>query len=255
MGAHREQEIQRGYYARTSSSYETWHVGERDEHSLALSVLEALIGHYQFHSALDVGAGTGRAVVRLREHLPGLRCVGVEPVAELRAIGYRKGLPSEALIPGDAMSLPFRDGEFEIVSEFGMLHHVPDPERAVAEMFRVASKGVFISDSNNFGQGSFLARVAKNILRVGFLWPLADFLKTRGRGFTVSDGDGLAYSYSVFNNQTQIRTYSSTVHLFNTAGGWGNPIWSHPHICLLAIKKGAVTDATSRGVPRHSESS
>jgi 2-polyprenyl-3-methyl-5-hydroxy-6-metoxy-1,4-benzoquinol methylase len=41
--------------------------------------------------------------------------------------------------------LPYRDGEFELVSATEVLEHVPGPERVVAEMARVASGHVIVS--------------------------------------------------------------------------------------------------------------
>lgn len=68
----------------------------------------------------------------------------------------------------------------------------------MSEMLRVAQKAIFISDANNFGQGRFLARTAKQALNALGLWKTVDFIKTKGKGYTISEGDGLAYSYSVF---------------------------------------------------------
>ncbi len=118
---------------------------------------------------------------------------------------YAQGVSPSELLEGDVLALQFEDGAFDMVREFGVLHHVRTPALAIEEMLRVARKAVFISDSNNFGQGSFLRRSIKQVLDRFGLWPLEDLIKTKGRGYTISDGDGLAYSYSVFNNYTQIQ--------------------------------------------------
>jgi hypothetical protein len=103
-------------------------------------------------------------------------------------------------------------------------------------MLRVASKAVFISDSNNFGQGGFLGRTVKQTLRSLRLWPLADFVKTRGKGYLISEGDGLAYSYSVFSNYEQISASCQSVHVLNTVPAGKNPYRSASHVALLGIK-------------------
>jgi ubiquinone/menaquinone biosynthesis C-methylase UbiE len=227
---------QRRYYAETAQSYEAMHGDGGEEHAFALSFLLGAISYVQADSVLDIGAGTGRTLLQLKEKYPALKVTGVEPVKELRSIGYEKGLLETELLDGDATRLAFPENHFDIVCEFAVLHHVRRPEVVIREMFRVARKAVFISDSNNFGQGSLLTRTIKQALDTVKLWPLADLLKTRGRGYTISEGDGIAYSYSVFNNYDLIRGLSRAVHVVNTLGAGLNPYRTAPHVGLLAIK-------------------
>lgn len=232
-----EIEIQRRYYAESASKYDSMHLEEQDEHFFALSFLIGAIGFLDIRSVLDIGSGTGRAIHFLKKQCPQLRIVGIEPVAELREIGYSKGLSRDELIDGDALNLAFDEKEFDVVCEFGVLHHIKKPELAVAEMLRVSSKAIFISDSNNFGQGSATARSVKHALNWLRLWKLADLIKTRGKGYSISEGDGLAYSYSVFNNYAQIREQCKSVHLLNTRDGFINPYKTAGHVALLGIKQ------------------
>ena len=238
QGASRREavEIQRAYYAETASRYDDVHLHKDDAHSLALRYMLSTIRHLGVQSILDIGSGTGRGVQRIVEEFPDVKAVGVEPSAELRQIGYSKGLLPTQLVGGDAMALAFEDDSFDLVCEFGALHHIPNPSRAVAEMLRVAKKAIFISDSNNFGQGSGLARWVKQTINAVGLWPAFTFLRTRGKGYSLSDGDGLAYSYSVFNNYRQIRQQCSSVHLLNTADGSPNLYRTASHVALLGIK-------------------
>lgn len=230
-------EIQRQYYAATADRYDSLHVHAGDEHYFALGVMLAAVDFCGIESVLDIGSGTGRAVAYVKRARPALRVKGVEPVRELRDIGYRNGISQEDLIAGDALALPFEDGSFDLVCEFGVLHHIKTPARAVGEMLRVAKKAVFIADSNNFGQGGVLARAVKQTLDALRLWPLADYIKTRGRGYTVSEGDGLAYSYSIFNDYDQIRARCRSVHLINTLDAGINPYRTATHVALLGIKE------------------
>jgi len=165
-----------------------------------------------------------------------LRVVGIEPVKEFRQVGYDKGLTESELIDGDATKLQFSDGEFDLVCEFGVLHHIKRHELALSEMLRVAKKAIFISDSNNFGQGSFLARTIKQLINAFGLWRVADFIKTKGKGYTISEGDGLAYSYSVFNDYKQIQAQCRKIHLLNTNDGCINPYRTASHVALLGVK-------------------
>ena len=228
--------IQRAYYARTAEEYDEMHVRGDDEHGIALSFLISMIGQFGVKSILDVGCGTGRGLLRIKDALPGIRAVGIEPSAELREVGHAKGLSETELIDGDAMNLPFADGSFDLVCEFAALHHIPAPSKAVAEMLRVARKAVFISDTNNFGQGGWLPRLMKQTINAARLWPVADFIKTRGKGYSFSEGDGLYYSYSVFNDLRQIQKACNTVHFLNTTGGGPNLYRTATHVALLGLK-------------------
>src|SRR6185295_5369628 len=232
-----ERELQKQYYAKTAEQYNSLHVSDSDEHSLALCVLLGISDFLGVKSILDVGSGTGRAIMRIRKARPGIVARGVEPVKELREIAYLQGASREEIVEGDAYALQFSDGSFDVVCEFGMLHHVRSPELAVKEMLRVARKAIFLSDSNNFGQGTSLSRGIKQALDVLGLWPIANLIKTRGRGYTITEGDGLAYSYSVFNNYRQIRRECKSVHLFNTSPAAINPYRTASHLVLLGLKK------------------
>jgi ubiquinone/menaquinone biosynthesis C-methylase UbiE len=236
MAVTQAERLQRAYYAATAASYDDAHL-EAAEHRLALHIMLATIRHYGFESVLDVGSGTGRALTYLKHEAPALQVVGIEPSSELRTIGYRKGLTPEELRNGDALSLPFGDGSFDLVCEFSALHHIAHPARAVAEMLRVARRGIFLSDTNNFGQGRPLLRLMKQALNAARVWSCADWVKTAGRGYSVSDGDGVAYSYSVFNDWRQIRRQCQVVHVMNTSGAGINPYRTAAHVAVLGLKR------------------
>ena len=51
-----------------------------------------------------------------------------------------EGLEAELRV-ADAESLPFGDGEFDLVYSWGVIHHTPDTERALAEIRRVLRPG------------------------------------------------------------------------------------------------------------------
>jgi SAM-dependent methyltransferase len=234
-----EIDIQRQYYAKTAEAYDVMHVADGDEHFFALSLLLASIDFLGVRSVLDIGSGTGRAVAAIRNARPSVVVKGVEPVAELREVAYRSGIARDEIVEGDALALQFEPGQYDLVCEFGVLHHIRSPDRAVREMLRVANKAVFISDSNNFGQGGTVGRALKQAANALKLWPVVDFVKTRGRGYTISAGDGLAYSYSVFNNYEQIRAHCESVHLLNTTPAGVNPYRTASHVALLGIKRPA----------------
>jgi hypothetical protein len=104
-------------------------------------------------------------------------------------------------------------------------------------MLRVARKAIFISDANNFGQGGKLARRLKQAINALGLWRAFDWLRTGGKGYHVSAGDGLFYSYSVFGDYDQIRGACGSLHQFNTVDAGPNLYGSAPHVALLGLKK------------------
>ena len=237
-----ETDEQRRYYTRTASSYDAMHVIAHDEHHFALSFMVAAVDYLGVRSILDIGSGTGRVLRYLKEQRPGLRVIGVEPVAALREVGHAHGLSRDELIDGDATNLPFKAQGFDLVCEFGVLHHIRRPENAIAEMLRVANTAIFVSDSNNFGQGTPSLRLIKRLVNLLGLWGIADLIKTRGKGYTSTEGDGVSYSYSVFNNYRQIQQKCKSVHLLNTKDGSIDIYKTASHIALLGIKKDYSTE-------------
>ena len=227
---------QQEYYSASADQYDAQHCGADPEHDIAAILLWGAVDHLEATSLLDVGAGTGRTLLAAKKSKPSLLVRGIEPVAELRNVGYRKGLTPQELTAGDGTSLELPDNSFDIVSAFAVLHHVPRPEIVVAEMLRVARRAVFISDANNFGQGGVVTRTVKVALRGLGLWRAFDWIKTAGKGYTVSDGDGVAYSYSILNTAAQLRRTCRSVHLMNTSPAGNNLLTTATHAALLALK-------------------
>jgi ubiquinone/menaquinone biosynthesis C-methylase UbiE len=236
MSSEEEVTLQRKYYAETAAKYDAMQISDQDEHQFALAILSAMIEFHGIKSVLDVGSGTGRALRYLKSRHPDVRFVGVEPVEALRKVGHAAGLSSDDLRDGDVNALQAADGEFDLVCEFAVLHHVPKPSQAVAEMLRVARKAIFISDANNFGQGGIVARCLKQAINALGLWRAFDWLRTGGKGYHVSAGDGLFYSYSVYNNFRQIRKACRYVYQVNTTDAGQDLYRSSPSVTILALK-------------------
>ena len=233
---------QRKYYTDTASRYDTMHAHEGVDDDAGMQVLFSFLRALEVRSLLDVGSATGRGLPRLAEGLSDALVCGVEPVEALVrqgiSSGVAQGLPL-LLASGDALT--FADKSFDAVCEFAMLHHVPDPARVVQEMLRVARNVVVISDANRFGQGSFPLRIIKLLLYKLKLWKAFDFVRTRGKGYQVSEGDGVFYSYSAFDNLHQIQQWAESVYLFplDKAGipGWFHPLLTSGSVLLIAIRK------------------
>jgi ubiquinone/menaquinone biosynthesis C-methylase UbiE len=227
---------QEDYYADTASDYESMHVQPGGEHFVALEYVAALVGIVRARSVLDIGSGTGRAIRFLRERFPSLRLEGIEPVAELREKAQALGV---VLHPGSGQALPFDDCSFDVVMSFGVLHHVPDPAAVVAEMMRVARFGVMISDSNRFGQGSAATGILKLAIHQARLWPAFERLRTKGRGYMESAGDGVFYSYSIFDSMPQLQSFGGRVFVIPTGPQGRSCVMqiASPHGLLVALRE------------------
>jgi ubiquinone/menaquinone biosynthesis C-methylase UbiE len=91
---------------------------------------------------LEIGVGMGADFVRwLRS---GARASGVDLTQRAVAITQERILDEELagdLQVADAETLPFNDGQFDIVYSWGVLHHTPNTEQALAEARRVLAPG------------------------------------------------------------------------------------------------------------------
>ena len=107
---------------------------------------------------LDVGCGTGSLTFLLAER-PDLAAVcGIDyapPYIEHAA--RRNTDPRVSFRVGDASALPFPDAAFDRVLSLLMLHFVAQPERAVAEMRRVARAGATVAAAVWDARGGFVA--------------------------------------------------------------------------------------------------
>jgi ubiquinone/menaquinone biosynthesis C-methylase UbiE len=232
-----EARTQLDFYARQARSHVEIPFG-RGEADYAVPFIVGQLRMRNWRSLLDVGAGSGRLMALIAQQAPLERLVGLEPSADLRMLAQRDyGFARDAMIDGDATALPFADGEFDVVTEFAVLHHLRQPRRAVREMIRVARHAVMIVDGNNFGQGSYLARRCKQALNALRLWPAVDFLRTRGKRYHVTEGDGLWYSYSAFSDIDLLRDRFETVHVVNGAGSSTDHYRDAPGVLILAIGK------------------
>ncbi len=91
---------------------------------------------------LDVATGTGDIGYEALRQVPDAHVVGVDFTREMMLVGQRKRASGPmAFVEGDALSLPFPDNTFDVVtSGFGM-RNVADLETAFVEQWRVARPG------------------------------------------------------------------------------------------------------------------
>jgi ubiquinone/menaquinone biosynthesis C-methylase UbiE len=179
---------------------------------------------------------------QIKQAIPDLFVCGVEPVSALIDQGIQQGAASTiSFVRASGDALPFPDASFDAVCEFAVLHHAQNPSAVVKEMLRVARRAVFICDSNRFGQGSRIARLTKLALYKTRLWNLYTYLRTRGKGYMITEGDGLAYSYSVYDSFELVARWADRVILVPSepkgkANSWFHPLLNSAGVLMCAIK-------------------
>ncbi len=89
--------------------------------------------------ALDSGCGAGAFAFALAPRVG--EVIGVDLSEELVAAGRERAPANVSLVVGDAESLPFAYGEFDLAGCLRVLHHVRRPELVVSELARVTRPG------------------------------------------------------------------------------------------------------------------
>ena len=112
--------------------------------------VQRVFNEVPMHTAMDVGAGTGRHAIELAKQ--GVAVTAVDQSSEMLAVAREKaahqGLGIDFRIGSLDDRLPADDGQFDLLVCAQTLSHVPDIEHAVRECVRVVKKGgsILISD-------------------------------------------------------------------------------------------------------------
>jgi 2-polyprenyl-3-methyl-5-hydroxy-6-metoxy-1,4-benzoquinol methylase len=91
---------------------------------------------------LEVGAGEGVISLKLKRRFGSAVALDL-PDAGLRAEWQTR--PGPAYLHGDALKLPFRDNQFDLVVCVEVLEHLTDPLTGLRELSRVASHHLVLS--------------------------------------------------------------------------------------------------------------
>jgi SAM-dependent methyltransferase len=159
------------YYDRRAFEYDDWWLGrgrfaERDRPGWdeEVNVLVELIAALPPARTLDVACGTGF----LTRHLRG-DVVGLDQSGRMLAVALEHA-PRASFVQGDALELPFEDGEFERVFTSYFYCHLEQDERRrfLAEARRVAPELIVVASVP--GAGDPLERYEERILEDGSGW-------------------------------------------------------------------------------------
>jgi SAM-dependent methyltransferase len=91
----------------------------------------------------EIGIGEGIVTSRVVERFEGVPVIGLDLPDEDLAAQWQSRALSCAF--GDASSLPFHDGAFDLVLAIEVFEHLPDPAAAMAELARVCSGSLIAS--------------------------------------------------------------------------------------------------------------
>jgi SAM-dependent methyltransferase len=197
---------------------------------------------------LVVGCGSGIEASMLQKLL-GAEVVGIDIDSGFEVAP----VPGLDLRVGDARDLQFGAGSFDLVYSYHVLEHVPDYERALAEMRRVLAKG-----------GRFCIGTPNRSRLVGYLgskdatlmdkisWNRADWTaRLRGRfrneygahaGFT--KGELQSALEAAFGSAQDVsldyyrEVYSRHRHLINGISACGLSRWIFPALYFIGPKEG-----------------
>jgi ubiquinone/menaquinone biosynthesis C-methylase UbiE len=140
-------------------------------------------------SVLDVGCGEGILTSQWAQRLGSGRVVGIDledPELESEWVTRRRENLEFRAIQADEQ-LPFAADEFQLVAAIEALEHIPDPERTLAEMARVARSHLLVSVPHeplwralNVARGAYLRELGNTPGHVNH-WSKRAFVRLLGR--------------------------------------------------------------------------
>lgn len=140
-------------------------------------------------TVLEVGPGNGRysaATARFLGEKGRLVAVDIEPkmIARLQARAQDEGLTNVEAKVANVHALPFEDASFDAIYMITVIGEIPQPERAIAEFFRVLRPGGTLAFSEVLPDPDY--PLASTLMR----WAGA-------AGFTVKSKTGGFFAYSI----------------------------------------------------------
>lgn len=89
-------------------------------------------------SILEIGCGQGVGAKIIYDLFSPREYTGIDLDPKMIERARKKGhsLQNARFLQGDAASLPFTDSTFDLVIDFGIIHHIPNWQEALAELHR-----------------------------------------------------------------------------------------------------------------------
>jgi SAM-dependent methyltransferase len=174
---------------------------------------------------LEIGVGLGKDFSRFCAH--GALACGVDlSEKSLRLTKQRLGVfgLKGNLCLADAENLPFKDGIFDLVFSWGVLHHTPGTQKAIDGIYSCLKPGggkAVVMLYNKFS--IFFLRIIKNYL-LGRLWRPSSNKACFNRLLSISTGDGAGNPFSnVYSRREARRMFRKfeNIHICAYQGGKG----------------------------------
>lgn len=170
---------------------------------------------------LEVACGRGGFVRALARK--GAYAVGLDFSRAALKIGRERSLKFEeesraTFVQGDAHSLPFPDGYFDVIVSCETIEHLPQPEKGVSEFHRVTKPGgvLFLTTPNYFnlmGLYEFYSKFRhpkrgpdQPYDRIQFFFQTRRLLKQAG--WQIQKSDGIVHQLPIFPGRNPVRLMS-----------------------------------------------
>jgi SAM-dependent methyltransferase len=210
------------------TDYDVWHqrVCESDpEHEDASSpwyqlVREQIGGVAGLH-ILEVACGRGGFVKELAG--AGAHVAGCDFSVSALRVAHTKLLAagsceSAGLVQGDAQSLPFADGSFDLVVSCETIEHLPDASSAIREMYRVTRPGgkLFLTTpnyANLMGLYELYSRLRHPSRKDDQPFDRRQWFRqihkdVRGAGWTILRTDGTVHQFPIVPGRSPVRLHA-----------------------------------------------
>ena len=131
----------------------------KGQHARALyPVILEKLSRIPYHTALDLGCGTGELMRRILEKDGSKVLYGLDLSEQMLETAKKKLGGKVDLVLGDSEHLPFEDASFDVVYCNDSFHHYPAPDEVLGEVFRVLKPGgtFLMCDSWHPGLGRVL---------------------------------------------------------------------------------------------------
>lgn len=127
-----------------------------------------LLKPLKIETILDAGCGEGFTLVKLQRAKIGKRVQGIDNSSDAIKLA-KKHYPTLPIEKGSIYDLPYEDSSYDLVIATEVLEHLDDPEKALNEVKRVASKYVLLTVPNeplftiaNFLRGKYLKNLGNH---------------------------------------------------------------------------------------------